>query len=118
MRSSIEGNKVIVSCNAVPRPTAMRHDRADSSDGDLKDDSRLPAGPFRNGLLAGHHGGPAIVRFAWNLVVNPCKSVPEKGLPDEGSIPLCPGQQGVPLHQEWLPPKSSAQISVTKAVGS
>jgi hypothetical protein len=41
-----------------------------------------------------------------------------EGFPGRRLNPVAPGQQGVPLHQEWLPPKSSAQISVTKAVGS
>ncbi len=53
----IDGNNLIVCSTAVPRPVAVRYDWADSPDGNLTDDSGLPAGPFRSddwpGITAG-----------------------------------------------------------------
>ena len=43
----IAGDQVIVSSPAVPHPIAVRYDWADSPDGNLTNNSEIPASPFR-----------------------------------------------------------------------
>ena len=55
--AQIAGDEVIVSSPAVPQPIAVRYDWADSPDGNLTNNSAIPASPFRtddwSGLTVG-----------------------------------------------------------------